>query len=93
MGIGPWAQGELMRGVQKTERARFRRILKAGWKELDQAMGLGQPSHVMAKRTLNPSSAAVCIKSAFTRMSNRITPKKRVEKPKKEDKRCRSLQP
>jgi hypothetical protein len=28
MGIGPWAQGDLIRDVQKTERARFRRAVR-----------------------------------------------------------------
>lgn len=27
MGIGPWAQGEMIRGVERTERARFRRAI------------------------------------------------------------------
>jgi hypothetical protein len=68
MGMGPWAQGDMIRDVQKVERARFRRLLQ---RELNGLLA-------------GPAPSRSSLVAAFDRMKAGINPKPRKEKLKAE---------
>lgn len=60
MGMGPWAQGDLIRDIEKAERARFRNMVRRELRAVEEANA----------RTLDGGE------QAFHRMLAKITPKK-----------------
>ncbi len=66
MGIGPWGMSELMRSVEHTERARFRRALVREEKYLRSLIGSKTAGGIMRGD----------LEGAFHRMRRSISPKR-----------------
>jgi hypothetical protein len=62
MGIGPWAQGDLIRDTQRAERARWRRAIKRARIEMRAERRVGHAMEVFEQ--------------ALDRMELKITPRK-----------------
>ena len=65
MRIGPWAQGELIRSIEKAERARFRRVLAREEKYLQSLIGSKIAGGIMRGD----------LEGAFHRIRSKIAPK------------------
>lgn len=73
MGIGPWAQAELIRDIEKAERARFRRALAREEKYLRSLIDSRTAGGIMRGD----------LEGAFHRIRSRLAPvKPKPEKPK-----------
>lgn len=58
MGIGPWAQGDLIRDIQREERARFRRLIRKEQKTMTFAPSIKQfQLRAMFDRLLDATAA------------------------------------
>lgn len=64
MGMGPWAQGDLIRDIEKAERARFRRALAREEKYLRSLITSRTAGGIMRGD----------LEGAFGRIRSRITP-------------------
>lgn len=69
MGIGPWAQADLMRGIERSERARFRRAVQVELSKLERD-----------KRVLLPDNEMIAM---LERIKSKVTPTKREPKAKR----------
>jgi hypothetical protein len=76
MGIGPWAQADLIRDVEKAARARFRRALSREEKYLRSLVGSTTAGGVMRGD----------LEGAFHRMRTAISPKPRKDSKMNNDK-------
>lgn len=74
MGIGPWAQGELIRDIEKAERARFRRALTVEEKYLNLLIREKKETGGIMRGDLE---------GAFRRIRSKIAPKPKKTKAKR----------